>query len=471
MSGRTLGPGWSPFVASSRAGDSTAAEVARSGSLVVGYFALPAVEQAKAFERTPPLSAVTALGASNPTAYTYAAQEGFNSQALVVASTVYTFKGGVAIFLQRGTTAVVGVYFGPGPANGTPYDLSSIGLSAAVENAAQTLTAKPSTAPSAPGGFVAIEGKSLPGLPSSNWPSVQSIGGVPPAALKAASVSSNDLAYQVSFYDFATEAGASAFYAAPPGGMPSFLAGALGYTPLDGPTGVPADSRGVDLRSCGGSANLLPDGQCSGGSGSYSAGVATLVRVGTVVVMVGYLSASLPAKADPSTLANNTKIALSALQLLKEAGIPRPSSTVAPTTTTAPAHHQVTTTTTDQLAVQFRTFCTSVGRVNKDMITLEYGVVSDSASTVNGNLAVLGADSTTLANSSLAMGVGNTYTLQVEAFAKALTTDGDAISANPPSDTAGVVSDFTTANSDIWDLYDLCANPTGGLPPLGQLPF
>lgn len=142
-----------------------------------------------------------------------------------------------------------------------------------------------------------------------------------------------------------------------------------------------------------------------------------------------------------------------------------------PATTTAPAHHKVTTTTTDPLVGKYRTFCTTVARVNKDMITLEYGLIPYRASAVNGNLAVLGADSTTLVDNSLAMGVGNTYTLQVEAFAKALTTDGDGISANPPSDTAGVVADFTTANSDIWDLYDLCANPTGGLPPLGQLPF
>ena len=174
-------------------------------------------------------------------------------------------------------------------------------------------------------------------------------------------------------------------------------------------------------------------------------------------------------------LTNNDKRVLVVLVAVAITGVviifalPKPTSTVAPTTTTAPAHHQVTATTTDPLVTQFHTFCTTVGRVNKDMVTLEYGVVPDSAATVSRELAVLKTDSASLGTE--ALGLGGTKATWTDALGQALTTDGDVVAAHPPSTTAGVVADFSTSNNDIQDLYGLCVNSSGGLPPLGQLPF
>jgi hypothetical protein len=172
-------------------------------------------------------------------------------------------------------------------------------------------------------GFAALDNKAMPGLPSSNWPRIQITAG-PVGVLNAATVSSGDLTYTVTFYDFDSPAAAAAFYNDPPAPMISFINGALGYAPLQGPTGVSGQSRGVDLRSCTGEGSgpkLVPSGQCSNGSASFSNGVATIVQVGAVVMMVGYLSNNLPLSAKPAELRQNVKVAASGLRLLKSVGI------------------------------------------------------------------------------------------------------------------------------------------------------
>jgi len=327
VKGRTMAAGWTPFTALLPYKPSIAGETSTNGALGVAYFAFPSTKDAAAYVKKPSTIAVVQARNAVPIAYTYAAQEAFSSQKLINESRVFTFSGGVAIFLQQGTTVVLGTYLGPAPASGASYNLETIGLSAATQEAAKFLTAKPSatktTTPTTPAGFTGINNKAMPGLPSSNWPAVQDTG-APPAALAAASVTSGDSNYTVSFYDFSTPAAATAFYNAPPGAMFSFLGGALGYASLSGSTGVPGSSRGVDLRSCTGEGSgptLLPSGSCSNGSASYSVGVGTIVQVDSVVMMVGYLTTNNAPMANPADLANNTKPALSGIKLLNSLGI------------------------------------------------------------------------------------------------------------------------------------------------------
>jgi hypothetical protein len=323
----TMAAGWTPFAAILPYKPAVAGETSTNGALGVAYFAFPSAKDAAAFVKKPSTLAVVQARNAVPIAYSYAAQEGFSNQKLVDESRVFTFSGGVAIFLQQGTTVVLGTYLGAAPASGAGYDLEGIGLSAATQEAATFLTAKPSatktTTPATLTGFSGIDNNALPGLPASNWPTVADAGS-PPAAMAAASATSNDDDYTISLYDFSTPAAAEVFYNAPPGAMPSFLGGALGYAPLSGSTGVPGQSRGVDLRSCAGEGSgpsLLASGSCSNGGASFSVGVGTIVLVGSVVMMVGYVTTNNAASANPADLAKNTKVALSGVKLLNSLGI------------------------------------------------------------------------------------------------------------------------------------------------------
>lgn len=172
--------------------------------------------------------------------------------------------------------------------------------------------------------FAAIENRAMPGLPPANWPTLQFVGS-PPGVRDTANVGSNDLKYTVTFYDFRSRAAATAFYDAPPGSMLSFLRGAEGYSSLGGPTGIPAPSRGLDLRSCIGEGSgvvLFPTGQCSNGSQSFSIGVGTIAQVGPVILMVGYVrNNTLTKAANSSELGHNVKVALSGVSLLRSIGI------------------------------------------------------------------------------------------------------------------------------------------------------
>lgn len=172
--------------------------------------------------------------------------------------------------------------------------------------------------------FSSIGDKALPGLPPSNWPTVQSVA-PPPGVTAAANVGSNDLKYTVAFYDFPSSSAARAFYDAPPGALLTFLWGAQGYASLNGPTGVPGRTRGVDLRSCvgeGAGLALFPNGQCSDGSRSFSIGVGSITQVGPVVMMVGYVRTNaLTAAANSVELDHTAKVALSGLSLLRSIGV------------------------------------------------------------------------------------------------------------------------------------------------------
>ncbi len=143
-----------------------------------------------------------------------------------------------------------------------------------------------------------------------------------------ATVSSNDLKYTVTFYDFSSTVSAKAFYRAPPGALLSFLRGAMGYTSLGGTVAVPARTRGVDLRSClseGAGLALFPDGRCSDGSQSFSLGVGTITQSGPVVMMVGYVRNNAQTEyASPAELVHDVKVATSGVLLLQSIGIGTP---------------------------------------------------------------------------------------------------------------------------------------------------
>lgn len=179
-------------------------------------------------------------------------------------------------------------------------------------------------------GFAAINNEAMPGLSPANWPTVQFV--LSPTGVRStANVSSNDLKYTVTFYDFSSTAAAKAFYLAPPGSMLSFLRGAMGYSTLTGTIAVPARTRGVDLRSCvgeGASIALFPNGRCSDGSQSFSIGVATITQIGPVVMMVGYVRDNArTAYARPAELARDVKVAVSGVLLLQSIGIGNPVTT------------------------------------------------------------------------------------------------------------------------------------------------
>jgi hypothetical protein len=198
----------------------------------------------------------------------------------------------------------------------------AIGLLASAVLWTPVTSASPSEA--APHRFTAIKNMALPGLPPADWPTVAILSS-PPGVSETANVSSNDFKYTVSFYDFRSRGAAKAFYDAPPGAMITFLPGALGYTSLGGPTGIPGRSRGLDLRSCvgeGAGVSLFPDGRCSTGAESFSIGVGTIARIGKVVMMVGYVrNNALTQAANPSELGHNARVAMSGLVLLRSIGI------------------------------------------------------------------------------------------------------------------------------------------------------
>jgi hypothetical protein len=150
-------------------------------------------------------------------------------------------------------------------------------------------------------GLAALDGKSLAG--TSGWIPIASplshpvnVSGtvIPP-------VQTNDTTGNtVSFFDFGSSADATAFYDDPPLEARLIASGIQQYRPLAGATGVPAPSRGLDLRECiwsggpgqGGAAGagspsggtMNAAGACSSGTPS-SIGVATIVLRGGVVVI------------------------------------------------------------------------------------------------------------------------------------------------------------------------------------------
>jgi hypothetical protein len=174
-------------------------------------------------------------------------------------------------------------------------------------------------------GFAALAGTQLPGTTESEWQLLMEANGQPLPAIDMVSASSTDAAYSVALFNFFSAADAASFYANPPAKITGFLEEALGYVPLAGSTGIPAPSKGVDLRSCNGlgsGPSLLPSGQCNDGSASFSIGVATIIQRGSVDVFVGYRVSAKRDHADPSDLSKLTTYATDALQALASVGLP-----------------------------------------------------------------------------------------------------------------------------------------------------
>jgi hypothetical protein len=146
----------------------------------------------------------------------------------------------------------------------------------------------------------------------------------PTPAIDMVSASSIDTVYTVAFFNFFSTADAASFYANPPAKITGFVEEALGYAPLAGPTGIPAPSKGVDLRSCdglGSGPSLLPSGQCSDGSASFSIGVAIIIQRGSVDAFVAYRVSAKRDHADPADLTKCTTYANDALQALASVGL------------------------------------------------------------------------------------------------------------------------------------------------------
>lgn len=139
---RPLATHWSAFVAQSPHKPAVAVETSTHGRLGEAYFAFPTARDAAAFEAKPTRLALVQARRINPGRYILADQDGFTEQKLDRESTVYTFRGGVGIFLQQGSTVVVGTYLGAPPAHRAGYDLLSLGLSQATQKAAAFLTTK-----------------------------------------------------------------------------------------------------------------------------------------------------------------------------------------------------------------------------------------------------------------------------------------------------------------------------------------
>jgi hypothetical protein len=173
-------------------------------------------------------------------------------------------------------------------------------------------------------GFHALDGRQIPGTAPDSWQPLAQYDAPAPATDMEATFS-GDLAYNVAVFDFASSTDAANFYDRPPTAIKGFVVGALGYAPLAVSTGVTEQSRAVDMRACGSSSgesvSLLPSGKCSTGSGSYSGGVATILRRGLVVVFAGYLPGITSANADPADVAQLTPYIQDTLSLLSAVGL------------------------------------------------------------------------------------------------------------------------------------------------------
>jgi hypothetical protein len=203
--------------------------------------------------------------------------------------------------------------------------LMAVGLAAcggSTTSPSPTASASTPTAAHAQG-FHALDGQQLPGTSADNWGQLAEPATSPGSATDMEQTSSNDLAYSVAFFNFSSPTDATAFYNNPPAAIRGFVAGALGYAPITGSTGVATPSKGLDLRSCtgeGSGPSFLPTGQCSDGN-SFSVGIATILQRGSAVIFVGYLTGSITQHGDPAELAKVRPYASDALQLLSRVGL------------------------------------------------------------------------------------------------------------------------------------------------------
>jgi hypothetical protein len=165
-------------------------------------------------------------------------------------------------------------------------------------------------------GFLALIDKYLPGTSDSDWTRLLESDGQPLPARDMVFAGSLNQVFYVAFF---LVDDAASFYANPPVAIKQFVDIALGYAPLSGTTGIAAPSKGLDFRSCNGEGegpSLLPSGQCSDGTPSFSIGVGMILQRGTVDVFLGYIGSKRD-HADPSDLGKLTPYANDCLQLLK----------------------------------------------------------------------------------------------------------------------------------------------------------
>jgi hypothetical protein len=191
-------------------------------------------------------------------------------------------------------------------------------------------------------GLALLSGKRLPGAPSS-WTPIGSplshpvnVAGTITPPVETGEIAGGG---PVSFFEFGSVAGATAFYKGPPldAREVAISPGILQYRPLAGPTGVPQPSRGLDLRSClwsysgpghgtPSSGTMNAAGSCSEGASS-SIGVATIVQRGKIVVISQAIGGADviggPAhRAELTSFAVGVaRYALSALTLMQQVGV------------------------------------------------------------------------------------------------------------------------------------------------------
>jgi len=173
------------------------------------------------------------------------------------------------------------------------------------------------------GGFNALIDKYLPGTSDNNWRRLLESDGQPLPARDMVFAGSLDEVFYVAFFNFFSVADAASFYANPPHSIKQFVEIALGYAPLNGSTGIAAPSKGLDFRSCNGEGtgpSVLPSGECSDGTASFSIGAGTIMQRGSVDVFLGYIGSTRD-HADPSDLGRLTPYANACLQLLDSVGL------------------------------------------------------------------------------------------------------------------------------------------------------
>ena len=133
-----------PFVTILPYKPAVAGETSTNGALGVAYFAFPSAKVAAAFVKKPSTIEVVQARNAVPVAYTYAAQAGFDS---TKAPPMNPGSSPSAVewpsSFSRARPWSSATYLGAAPANGSPYNLDAIGLSAATQEAATFLTAKP----------------------------------------------------------------------------------------------------------------------------------------------------------------------------------------------------------------------------------------------------------------------------------------------------------------------------------------
>jgi hypothetical protein len=177
--------------------------------------------------------------------------------------------------------------------------------------------------------FSAIDGKALPGLPSSNWPVFSAVSKTPElsGATAEQSTRANDRgvgfgstrtsAFVVDIFNFPNAGAETKFFDNSDNVLANATPAGSGIVTIPGPTGfagtgITGQSNQLELVKCGGSSSVEPDNKCSGSvSKPVVAGVITVFERGLTVTVI----------TDSGLLAENAKVAQSVITLLASVGI------------------------------------------------------------------------------------------------------------------------------------------------------